>query len=428
MLAYLLPPLVPLTLETELDLRRNGRLLMRVLMLCYDYPPATSGAAQATAALAEGLAAHGVAVDVVTGGGHAVSESKVVWGEAAEGIVAVHRVPSRRPGNDCSGFRRAAAYLTAATPVVRQLLRRQSYDVVHVAFAPPAAAMLPLLDLGGAAVIMSLRGVDVPGAAHGAARSTHPLRRHVARWLWRRADRVVVPSESLGRLAHAIHPELRYASVPLGVDPASFRPRGALRRAPDGVIRCLAVARLVPHNGLEDLVDAVSLLDRRRFQLEIVGAGPSGTVLRARVRRLGLESQVRLTGWLDRPQLIRRYREADLFTLAPQVESLGGSFLEALASGLPIVGSTAGSIPELLGHGRHGIVVAPGLPHELAQAIDRLAEDPRRRAEMSRRNRAEAVEKYAWNRLTPRYLAVYQGARRAAPNRPAVTQLPAGTW
>lgn len=47
---------------------------------------------------------------------------------------------------------------------------------------------------------------------------------------------------------------------------------------------------------------------------------------------------------------------------------------------------------------------------------------------MSRRNRAEAMEKYAWTRLTSRYLALYQGARRSAPNRPAVTQLPAGSW
>jgi glycosyltransferase involved in cell wall biosynthesis len=401
---------------------------MRVLMLCYDYPPSTSGAAQATAALAEGLAGHGVAVDVVAGGGYAVSESRVVWGEAAEGIVAVHRVPSRRPGNDGSGLQRAAAYVACATPVVRRLLRRQSYDVIHVAFAPPAAAMLPMLDLGGAAVVVSLRGVDVPGAAGPRATRNHSLRVHAARWLWRRADRVVVPSETAGRLAHAIDPKLRYAWVPLGVDVATFRPRSALRRAPDGVIRCLAVARLVPHNGLDDLVDAVALLDRRRFQLEIVGAGPSENGLRARVRRHGLETQVRLTGWLDRPQLIRRYREADLFTLAPQIESLGGSFVEALASGLPIVGSTAGNIPEILGHERHGSVVPPGRPYELAQAIDRLADDPRRRAEISRRNRAEAVEKYAWTRLTTRYLALYQGARRSAPNRSAVTELPAGSW
>jgi glycosyltransferase involved in cell wall biosynthesis len=212
------------------------------------------------------------------------------------------------------------------------------------------------------------------------------------------------------------------------VDPTSFRPRGALRRVPDGVVRCLAVARLVPHNGLDDLLDAIALLDRRRFQLEIVGAGPHEAALRARVRRLGLESRVRLAGWLERNQLARRYREADLFTLAPRRESLGGSFLEALASGLPVVGSTAGDLPEILGHGRHGVLVPPARPHELAQAIDRLADDPPRRAEMSRRNRAEAVEKYAWPRLASRYLALYHSAGRSARDRSAAAELPAGSW
>jgi glycosyltransferase involved in cell wall biosynthesis len=179
---------------------------------------------------------------------------------------------------------------------------------------------------------------------------------------------------------------------------------------------------------VDDLVDALAELDRRRYQLEIVGSGPREAALRERVRRLGLERQVRFTGWLDRAQLARRYREADLFTLAPWVESLGGSFLEALASGLPIVGSTAGGIPELLGHGRHGVLVPPHRPHELAQAIDRLADDPRLRAEMGRRNRTEAQQKYSWGRMTARYLALYHGSRQAVHTGRAMTELRAGSW
>jgi glycosyltransferase involved in cell wall biosynthesis len=146
------------------------------------------------------------------------------------------------------------------------------------------------------------------------------------------------------------------------------------------------------------------------------------------VRRLDLERQVRFAGWLDPAQVARRYREADLFTLVPRVESFGNGFLEALASGLPIVGSDVGGIPELVEHARNGMLVAPGRPRELAHAISYLAADPRLRNEISRRNRGQAEQKHSWDRVTARYLALYNGAQRHAPvGRPAA-ELPSSSW
>ena len=256
-----------------------------------------------------------------------------------------------------------------------------------------------------------------------AHRLLHPL----TRWIWRRADRVVVPSESLGRLAQRTDPRLRYAVVQGGVELSRFRPRVALRRVPDGVTRCLAVARLVERNGLDDLIEAFALLDRERYQLEIVGSGPHEAALRERTRRLGLERQVRFTGWLDHGQVARRYREADLFTLTPWVESFGNSFVEALASGLPVVGSHVGGIPEMIEHSRNGMLVKPRRPRELAHAISYLAADPRLCAEIGRRNRAQAEQKFSWDRMTTRYISLYNGVQRHVPAR-RVAELPSSSW
>ena len=405
---------------------------MRVLLLNYEYPPCGSGAGLATEALAEGLAARGLTVDVVAGGDHASSDPRLFWdGESdSEGMLTVHRVSSHRRGVHEAGVRGAMGYLSAAVPVVRRLLEREQYDVVHFVFSLPTAAMLPLLDLHGVPMIVSLRGSDVPGydvELRGVQRA-HLLLHPLTRWIWHRADRVVVPSESLGRLAQRTDPRLRYSVVQNGVDLSRFRPRVALRRVPDGVIRCLAVARLVERNGVDDLINALALLDRNRYQLEIVGTGPYEGALRERVHRLGLERQVRFTGWLDRAQVARRYREADLFTLVPRVEAFGNSFLEALASGLPIVGSHVGGIPELVEHARNGMVVAPKRPRELAHAISYLAADPRLSAEIGRRNRGHAEQKYSWHRVTSRYLSLYNGARRHVPAHRPVAELPSSSW
>jgi glycosyltransferase involved in cell wall biosynthesis len=405
---------------------------MRVLLLNYEYPPCGSGAGLATQALAEGLASRGLTVDVVTGAARASSEARLLWdGDAAdEGVLAVHRVASRRRAAHEAGARGAAGYLVAATPLVRRLLGRERYDVVHFVFSLPTAAMLPVLDLHGAPVVVSLRGSDVPGfdASLSGLRRAHRLLHPLTRWIWRRADRVVVPSESLGQLARRTAPRLRYSVVHGGVDLARFRPRLAPRRRPDGVVRCLAVARLVERNGLDHLIDALGLLERGRYRLEIAGTGPCEPALRERVRRLGLEPVVRFAGWLDHAELARRYREADLFTLVPAVESFGNAFLEALASGLPVVGSTAGGIPELVEHARHGLLVSPGHPHELADAIVRLGADPRLRAEIAHRNRADAERGHSWDRTTTRYLSLYRGLQRPLPARHSPAELPSSSW
>ena len=405
---------------------------MRVLLLNYEYPPCGSGAGLATQALAEGLASRGVTVDVVAGGVLAGSEPRLLWdGDAdEEGLLTVHRVPCRRRSPHDAGMQGAVDYLRAATPIVRRLIAAEQYDVVHFIFSLPTAAMLPLLDLRGTPVVVTLRGSDVPGfdASRVGVRRAHRLLHPLTRWIWRRADRVVVPSESLGRLARRTDPGLALATVHEGVDLARFRPRMALRRIPDDVVRCLAVARLVERNGLDDLIDAMARLERGRYQLEIVGTGSHEDALREHVRRVGLEAHVRFTGWLEHAEVARRHRAADLFTLAPRIESFGTAFVEALASGLPIVGSTAGGIPELIEHGRHGMLVTPGRPGELAHAISYLAADPRLRSEIGRRNRADAERAHSWDRATTRHLALYHGLRRRLPAHPRLTELPSSSW
>ena len=137
---------------------------------------------------------------------------------------------------------------------------------------------------------------------------------------------------------------------------------------------------------------------------------------------------MRFTGWLEHREVARRCREADLFTLVPRVESFGNAFVEALASGLPIVASTAGGIPELVRHERHGTLVPPRRPRELAQAISALATDPRLRAEIGRRNRTEAERTYSWGRMTTRHLTLYNGVQRRAPSHRPLAELPSSIW
>jgi glycosyltransferase involved in cell wall biosynthesis len=398
---------------------------MRILVLNYEYPPLGGGAAVATAAVAQGLAERAVQVDVVTAGTgtaseHCTPESGHERFEHPN--LRVFRVRSSRTGVHQAGMGDAASYLIAALPLIRQLMRTHTYDAIHVFFSLPTGALLPLLDLRGTPVVVSLRGSDVPGydPHNRSLQLVHFLLTPLTRWIWRRADRVVAVCESLGRLALHTCPDLRYNVVPNGVDLSLFHPRTEPRKP--GPIRCLAVARLIERKGLGDLIRAMALLERGRFQVEIVGGGSDEVVLRGLAADLGLANEVRFVGPMPRAEVARRYRAADLFTLPSSAEAFGNVFAEALASGLPIVGSSIGGIPDLVEHGTNGLLVQAGNIEALAGAIRYLADDPELRQEMAQRNRAKAEATLEWSQVTRRYLATYEAIQSRRPAGALVAQ------
>jgi glycogen synthase len=398
---------------------------MRILILNYEYPPLGGGAAVATAALARGLAEQGIAVDVVTAAASSTAGGEGTIEQEADGALTVYRVKSRRRGVHEAGMADAASYLVSALPVIRGLLRTHQYDAAHVYFSLPTGALLPFLNLRGIPVVVSLRGSDVPGYDRHNRRMqlAHRLLAPLTRWIWRRADRVVAVCDSLGQLALRTSPDLRYSVVQNGVDIELFHPANPPHaHPPSRRLRCLAVARLVERKGLGDLIRAFALLERGRFELEIVGGGPDEKVLRDLVAQLGLWHEVRFLGPADRHRVAERYRQADLFTLPSTAEAFGNVFAEALASGLPIVGSNTGGIPDLVEHGTNGLLVPPGDVHALAGAIRYLADDPELRAEMSKRNRARAEATLQWSQVTKRYLSIYEALQHRVPSRSLVAE------
>jgi glycosyltransferase involved in cell wall biosynthesis len=404
---------------------------MRVLLLNYEFPPLGGGAGVATQALARGLASRGVTVDVITAGERDECRSEVLWdGHGEEGLLTVYRVRSSRTGVHEAGMGGAFSYLRQALPLVRARMRDEQYDIIHLFFSLPTGALLPFLSLGDTPIILSLRGSDVPGYDRHQKKleRAHTVLLPVTRWIWRRATRVVAVCESLGRLALRTDPGLSYSVIPNGVDLGRFRPSTRARSRQGRKIRCLAVARLVERKGLSDLIEALAALERGRFELEILGSGPDEQRLKDLAVRLGVRNEVIFAGSVSRREIAGRYRDADIFTLAPREEAFGNVFAEAMASGLPIVGSTVGGVPELVEHGKNGYLVPPRDPRALAAAIRLLGDNPELRAEIGRRNRAQAESNLSWARMTTRYLSTYNGVLRRAPSRVALAELRTSTW
>jgi glycosyltransferase involved in cell wall biosynthesis len=143
----------------------------------------------------------------------------------------------------------------------------------------------------------------------------------------------------------------------------------------DGVVRLLSVGAVVPRKGFDVLIAALATLADLPWSLTIVGdrdRNPQAAAqLDADIARLKLVDRVAVLGAVLAERLAELYQGADLFVLASRYEGYGMAYAEAIAYGLPVVGTTAGAIPETVPAGA-GILVAPDDPDSLADALHRL--------------------------------------------------------
>ncbi|MCL4078675.1 glycosyltransferase [Coriobacteriia bacterium Es71-Z0120] len=207
------------------------------------------------------------------------------------------------------------------------------------------------------------------------------------RLLYNRSDLVLTPSVTLKRelMRHGVTAPVDHLSN--GIDLALVRVKESYARSG----RLVHAGRL----GYEKNVDVVVKAFARALAhgvdatLDVVGDGPARDSLERLASRLGIEGRVRFLGFVARDELVQRYWEYDAFVTASTIETQGIVLLEAMASGLPVIGVRALAIPEIVRTGRSGIVVAPGDVQSLARAIERLESDDALRERMGRAARGD---------------------------------------
>jgi glycosyltransferase involved in cell wall biosynthesis len=186
-------------------------------------------------------------------------------------------------------------------------------------------------------------------------------------------------------------PASRIRVVVNGVDTARFAPaaNAAPRSAPGPTVGVLT--RLDARKGLPYLIQAMAQIrsDLSDARLLIGGDGEDRSALQRQARSLGLTERVEFVGAVSEPATF--YRQLDLFVLPSLDEALGLVLLEAMASGLPVVGTRVGGIPEILEDGAQGLLVAPADSRALAGAIRALWSDPLRRSRMGEMARQQAL-------------------------------------
>jgi glycosyltransferase involved in cell wall biosynthesis len=208
------------------------------------------------------------------------------------------------------------------------------------------------------------------------------------------------------------------AEVPNGVDVDLFRPGLdglSVRRhygIPDDARVILfvgALDRAHHFKGVAHLLRALSRMEDHQAVLMLIGGGDLKDQFIALSGRLGVAKRSLFVGAMSHKQLSRYYAAADVVVLPSfPPESFGVVLIEAMACGKPVIASNLPGVRSVVSDGEDGLLVRPGDVEDLAEKIQMLLDDPQRRREMGERGRDKVEEKYAWPKIIPRLVRVYE--------------------
>ncbi|OXY91067.1 glycosyltransferase family 4 protein [Streptomyces diastatochromogenes] len=332
------------------------------------------------------------------------------WKRGREGVAATAAFDAEQPFTVVRDRTTMLLPTPGATRRAVSLLREHGCTSVWFGAAAPLGLMAPALRRAGAERLVATTH------GHEAGWAQLPAARQLLRRIGDSTDTITYLGEyTRSRIATALTPDAaeRMVQLPPGVDEKTFHPgsggdevRARLGLTDRPVVVC--VSRLVRRKGQDTLIQAMPriLAAEPDTVLLIVGGGPYEQDLRRLARETGVEASVRFTGSVPWSELPAHYGAGDVFAMPCRtrrggldVEGLGIVYLEASATGLPVVAGDSGGAPDAVLNGETGWVVRGGEPAEAAERIVALLGDAELRDRMGKRGRQWVEEKWRWDLL-----------------------------
>lgn len=227
--------------------------------------------------------------------------------------------------------------------------------------------------------------------------------------IFQKADSIQVISNYLGLWAKTMAPNVPVTIIPNGVDLLALPYKFKEISEP---INIISLSRLVYKNGLDTLIRAFALLPKQ-YILTLVGSGPLFHKLKRLSIELRVEARIYFTGSLSPDKALLALSHGSIFVRPSRSEGLGNAFLEAMAVGLPVIGTAVGGIPDFLVEGKTGWLVPVDDPKALAQKIEMITNLPlTERKEVADRARALVEKDFSWDGVAQKMKDLFAGLEK----------------
>ncbi len=407
--------------------REQGPL--RICLLSYRNNPHSGGQGVYVRNLGRALVASGHRVDLVCGPPHDAADDGIRRIPLAcldlYNPADLFRMPSAREladpvnalewlGVSTMGFPEPFTFGLRAYRLLRR--RLADYDVLH----DNQSLSYGLWALGRRVPLVATIHHPVTVDRRYAVRAATPLRRKIQQWRWysfigmqQRVARRLRPIITVSDVARAdVCREFRIPAadtrvVPNGIDTHLFRPLPDVDREPGRLIATNSAD--MPLKGLSYLMHAVAeVRGRRPVRLVVIGTPNAGGAASRLVQSLGLGGIVEFTGRVKHAELVRQYARASAAVVPSVYEGFGLPAGEAMACGVPVISTTGGALPEVVGDA--GILVPPADPAALAAAILAVLNDPAYGRELGRRGLRRVRRNFTWRRAAELTVSAYREA------------------
>lgn len=278
-------------------------------------------------------------------------------------------------------------------------------DIVHIDEEPynmaTWLAMRQAKGIGARALFFSWQNIY---------RTYPPPFRWMERQVYRQSDYAIMGNEDAVDVCREKGYRGRHKVIPqFGVDPDLFSP-AATREEKRGFIIGSANRRIVPEKGVDMVLDAAARLPGA-WRLQVAGDGPARAALEQQAYDLGIAARVHFVGGITSDQMPSYLRDMDVLVLTSRTlpnwkEQFGRVLIEAMACGIPVIGSDSGEIPHVIGDA--GLVIPEGDIDALHDALLQLMEDEGLRQELARRGRERVLAHYTQAQVAADTVAVYQ--------------------
>ncbi|MDO8467165.1 MAG: glycosyltransferase family 4 protein [bacterium] len=314
------------------------------------------------------------------------------------------------PRSYYGGFFGKIFYIFQAVRVAEKIHRSQPFSAIWGMMASYA---------GIAALIFKLRHPSVPFllTLQEGDSEAHILRKvgifyPFWRKIFKKADSIQVISRYLANFARRHGAICPIEVIPNGVDLSDYGTDRTYESYKTNTSNepyvIITTSRLVHKNGVDILIASLPLLHTTNYKLLILGDGPDKEKLKDLAIQLGVSDKIEFLGHVE-PDLIPSYLlQATIFVRASRSEGLGNSFLEAMAAGLPVIGTPVGGIPDFLKDGETGIFCRVDDPKDLARKINLLIENKDLYKKISESGRVLVAKNYSWDEISSKMSLIFQ--------------------